>query len=318
MSESKATYKKLQSEWPNLPLFFRPWYLDVTCGAENWDVALSLDKGGKVQGVLPYFKSKKYTISHITMPMLTPYLGPWFLYPTNMQKTVSKTSFEKKVLTDMLSKIPNVVLAKMHCHPDLTNVLAANWLGYECKTRYTYVIKKENEENLWAALDAKQRNIISTAQDKFEVSSSTDIKSFYEMNKSSFNRKNESIPYSLNFINALFIELQEHNACELLMCSDDSGQLHSSALFVRDKTSSYCLATGSDLKFKNSGAMPFLMWQGILASLKHTEKFNFEGGMIPNIEQFFRSFGGELTPYFRLEKSRSSFLKGIFTWTGKV
>ena len=31
--------------------------------------------------------------------------------------------------------------------------------------------------------------------------------------------------------------------------------------------------------------------------------FDFEGSMIPQIEKYFRGFGGELTPYFVLQKN---------------
>lgn len=318
MSESKATYIDQHQKWPNLPLFFRPWYLDLTCEDKGWDVAVSRDKGGNIQGVLPYFKSKKYGISHITMPVLTPYLGPWLLYPNKMDKRVSRVSFEKKVLTELLSSIPDLALVKMHCHPELTNVLVANWLGYDCKTRYTYVIEKESEESLWAALDAKQRNIITSAQGKFKISSSNEIEAFYDLNKRSFDRSNEKIPYSLSFIKRLFIQLKEKEAGELLISSDQQGVMHSGVLLVKDKSSTYCLATGNNPKFKNSGALPYLMWKGIVSSMAHTTQFNFEGGMIPNIEQFFRSYGGELVPYYRLEKSKNTFFKGLFTWMGKV
>ena len=70
----------------DIPLFFQPWYLDIVRQNGTLDAAISLNKAGKIQGVLPYFLSSKYGISHITMPVLTPYLGPWLIYQQKKPK----------------------------------------------------------------------------------------------------------------------------------------------------------------------------------------------------------------------------------------
>jgi len=44
--------------------------------------------------------------------------------------------------------------------------------------------------------------------------------------------------------------------------------------------------------------------------------FDFEGSMIPEVERFFRGFGGELTPYFSLEKGKG-FIYGLRSFLKK-
>ncbi|MEE9371438.1 MAG: GNAT family N-acetyltransferase [Saprospiraceae bacterium] len=318
MSQHMERYRAEHEKWPQLPVFFRPWYLDVTCGYSSWDISISVDKGGRVQGVLPYFKSSKYGIAHITMPLLTPYLGPWYIYPINPLKQVSKLSFEKKVLEDLLSQIPNVSMCKMHCHPDVQNVLSANWQGYDCLVRYTYVLHKNKEAVLWEGLDSKQRNIITSAKECFYIERSEEISSFLVLNQKSFERTGMNTPYSELFFTNLFDALKLNNACDLYIAKDKEGIYHAGILIVKDLKNSYCLAIGNDPRYKNSGGLPLLMWHVILESFKSTKSFNFEGGMITNIEKYFRSYGGELTPYYRLQKARNNLLKGIFTWIKKI
>ena len=317
MSKNRKLYRELHSNWDQLPLFFRPWYLDAVCGSA-WDVCISMDKGGNVQGILPYHEKKKYSISHITMPLLAPYLGPWLIYPPQKMKRASKLSFEKKVTTELLNQLPNHALIKMHCHPDLANVLPATFLGYETHVRYTYTHRKSEPSVLWEAVDSKQRNVIKTNEKRFEIYQSDNIERFYTLNEKSFARQSENIPYDLSFIQRLYAEIKKNNAGSLIFAKDQNGTIHSGVLIVYDQYSSYCLAIGNDPKYKNSGSLPVLIWEALIRSFDHTEVFNFEGGMIPNIEKFFRSFGGQLTPYYKIQKARNSILKGVFSVLNKI
>jgi len=318
MIDHKEVYKSQFEEWEGLPVFFKPWYLEAICGENDWDVCISKDKGGRIEGVMPYYKSKKYGIPHITMPLLAPYLGPWLIYPLKTQKLVSKYSFEKKVISNLLSQLPDVSLIKMHLHPSINNVLPSYWAGYETHVRYTYIVNSKEEGDLWTALDSKQRNIISTAQNKFQIVMSEDIDQFYNLNCKSFTRNGGEVLYDRNYIVNIYNALKENNAGKILFSKDENDQTHAGILLVKDHLSTYCLAIGNDPRHKNSGSLSHLMWHCVRTSLEETESFNFEGGMIPNIEKFFRSFGGELTPYYRIQKTKNKFLKGIFAWTGKL
>jgi hypothetical protein len=54
---------------------------------------------------------------------------------------------------------------------------------------------------------------------------------------------------------------------------------------------------------KQSNLSPLLLWEGIqLASNYKCHTFDFEGSMIPGVERFFRSFGGEPVVYNNISK----------------
>jgi endo-alpha-1,4-polygalactosaminidase (GH114 family) len=47
------------------------------------------------------------------------------------------------------------------------------------------------------------------------------------------------------------------------------------------------------------------MWKSILKAKQMNLKiFDFEGSMLPNVERYFREFGGNLVPYYSCEKFR--------------
>lgn len=295
----------------------QPWYLDaVTYYKGDWDVALSISDN-KIRGILPYFTSTKYGISHITMPLLTPYLGPWLFYPEEDQKNTTLYSYEKKVLNELIVQLPNPALTKIHTHPNLKNVLSILWKGYSAETRYTYMLNQASEQKLWANLDSKQRNIIQNKKGLFHIEETDNADFFYSLNKKSFTRTGNSIPYNMAYFIKLDEALKAHDSRKIYIAKDANDQVHASIYTIQDPTSTYCLAIGNDPDYKNSGALPILMWHTILESLSTSGVFNFEGGMIPNIEQFFRSFGGTLTPYYCLKKARNKFSQSIFHLLGK-
>lgn len=317
-STAKNRYREFAAQCADLPLFFQPWYLDTVAPPGEWDVALSLDKEGTVQGVFPYYLKRKFGIPHITMPLLTPYLGPFIVYPSEPLKNTSKYRYEKNIMFELASQIPDVFLQKTHCHPDLDQVLPFIWNGYDAQVRYTYVLDRQDENILWEGLDSKQRNIIKGAQEKLKIVASEDIRLFYQLNKKAFARTGERIPYDESFMVNLNDALFQHDSRMLLLALDENGDTYAGIYILFDKKSAYCLCIGSQPELINSGAVPLLIWEGIQRSFERVERFNFEGGMIPNIERIFRSFGGVLTPYFRLQKARNTVIQSLMTLLKKA
>nr|WP_243426332.1 GNAT family N-acetyltransferase [Caldicoprobacter guelmensis] len=77
-----------------------------------------------------------------------------------------------------------------------------------------------------------------------------------------------------------------------------------SAFCVYDRTTAYYLLGGYDHEFKHHGAGALAVWEAIKCSKELGLKyFDFEGSMIPQIERYFRGFGGELTAYFRINRA---------------
>jgi lipid II:glycine glycyltransferase (peptidoglycan interpeptide bridge formation enzyme) len=102
--------------------------------------------------------------------------------------------------------------------------------------------------------------------------------------------------------------IDKKDAGGALIASSDN-ETHAALLTVKDAQSAYYLIGASDPKHKSSGAMSLLMWESILAAKQEgCLLFNFEGSIIPSIEQFLRGFGGELCPYRKIYKRNSKSL----------
>ena len=127
LTERKKIYQAFCASQPELPLFFQPWWLDAVCVEGEWDVCLSLDKGGNVRGMLPYYLKKYYGFTVSTMPMLTPYLGPWIVYPP---KRKDRFSFENKVMKELIEQLPAVAFSRQDFPVVTQNSLPFIWSGF--------------------------------------------------------------------------------------------------------------------------------------------------------------------------------------------
>ena len=65
---------------------------------------------------------------------------------------------------------------------------------------------------------------------------------------------------------------------------------------------------GYDNESKQHGAGALCIYNSILKSKQlNLSLFDFEGSMIKEVEKYFRSFGGELVPYYTVNKAKLIF-----------
>src|SRR5690606_27421198 len=100
-NESKKRYIAFSEQTP-LPLFFRPFWLDMV--SKEWN-AVCVEKDGNLQAVWPYTIEKKIGVSLIRNPLLTPYLGPLFFLPKNLSEK-KKEQQEEKLVATLLAQLP--------------------------------------------------------------------------------------------------------------------------------------------------------------------------------------------------------------------
>ena len=86
-------------------------------------------------------------------------------------------------------------------------------------------------------------------------------------------------------------------------------------MIANDNKTSYYVAGFYNPKYKDSGALSYLLWN--IISSRKTPYFDFEGSMIKEIEHFFRGFGGEWTPHSRIWKFNNPILAPLLKYKFK-
>lgn len=284
--------------------------MDITCVKGDWDVILSEDGDNNLEGVLVFHTRKYLGFRLILMPPQTAYSGIHIIYREKV-KSHTINSFENTVTQKLLSKLPPHSLYYQQYGTQFTNALSHVWENYSTTTRYTYLIDISNksEDQLWNQLKTKRRNSIRKVQPlmRFEK---IDFNRYWENCEKTFKTKNQSNPYNHKILNKIYNHYYPLNKCHIKACINvESNEVSAATFIVEDSQTSYYLSGYSRPNKNESGALSLLLWENIRTC--KTSLFDFEGSMIKPIEQFFRSFGGVLTPHFKVWKVNSPILKFI-------
>ena len=292
----------------SIPFFSNSWWLDTVC-PNSWDVCL-VEKGGQIFASMPYYNKKKFGLNLISSPQLTQTLGPWLKSST--AKPSKRYAEEKKLLSNLISQLPNFDYFNQNLNYKITNWLPFYWNGFTQTTRYTYRFSDLSDlEKIWSGLRENIRTDIRKAQKNHKIKIRTDltIEDFIPLNFKTFARQGTEPPYTADYIRNIDNACEGHSARKIFIAEDGSGARHAAVYIVWDNQNAYYLLGGGDPKLRSSGATSYCLWEAIKFAGSMNKSFDFEGSMIEPIERVFRSFGAEQTAYFNVSKIPSRILK---------
>ena len=146
---NKDKYRTHCLKEKSIPFFSNSWWLDTVC-PNSWDVCL-VEKGGQVFASMPYYNKKKFGLNLISSPQLTQTHGPWLKSST--AKPSNRYAEEKKLLSNLISQLPNFDYFNQNWNYKITNWLPFYWNGFTQTTRYTYRFSDLSDlENIWSGL----------------------------------------------------------------------------------------------------------------------------------------------------------------------
>ncbi|MCL0058160.1 GNAT family N-acetyltransferase [Dehalococcoidia bacterium] len=305
---NKQKYKQLCAVENSIPVFSKDWWLDAVCGKENWDVVL-IEKNGKIVASLPYYIKNKFGFKIITMPQLTQTMGVWIKYSPR-QKYEKKLSYEKKIFTEIIAKLPKVAYFSQNFHYSITNWLPFYWRGFKQTTRYTYVIEDLSDlDRVYNNFSHAKKKNIKKASNIVNVKFDLPADQFYANHRMTLSKQGGRILYSFEFFKDIYSAAYQNNSGKTIYAVDEKDNVHAALFIVWDGTSAYNLISTIDPDFRNSGAASLLVNKIIKYVADKTTKFDFEGSMIENVENSFRQFGAIQKPYFNISKSSNMLIK---------
>lgn len=295
-------YRQFSEQETTIPLFSKGWWMDAVC-PNDWDVIL-IEENGEIRASLPYYLQQSRDVKEIRKATLTQTNGIWMRYPPD-QKFERKLTYEKKLMNAVIDEIEQLDIKKyqQYFHYSVTNWLPFFWRGYSQTTRYTYVIHHtSNLDEVYQNFNSNIRKNIRKAEKSMQVYEGLGIDEFYHLNKLTFERQNLEIPYSFETVSRIDEACEQSNARKIYYCADEQHQIHAAAYFVWDDKTVYYLMSGSNPDYRNNQSLTLLIYEGIILASKLNRKFDFEGSMKQNIEQFFRQFGARQMPYHNIYK----------------
>ncbi len=299
---NKQQYESFAIKEPMLPIFLQSWWLDAVCQSGAWEVALVTDQH-KVLAAMPYFQSRKWNSPFITMPPLTPFLGPWIDYPDDL-KLSSRYDYEERLITALLQQFPSRTYIRYKSHYDFKNFLPFHWQNFRTTVRTSYVLQLDDMDRIEAGFNRNIRRNISNGSTSLVCVNDLPIDQFYEVLSKSYQRQQKKTPYSFSFFKQLDEAIQEHQAGLKLAAIDDNGKVHSVAYLLWDDERSYYWLAGDDPTYRSSGSGIWICWQAMqfVAENRDSKIFDFAGSMIRPIEKVRRQFGATQAHFYQFEK----------------
>ncbi len=274
------------------------------------------DKNEKLIGSFCIYKQKRFKFfSQIKSLPFTPHNGLNFEDKTsNLARKHSAIKKITKAIVEYLDK-EKFGFITLAFPPYLNDFHHFVWNNYKVTPSYTYQISLGQPiDEINKNVDPKTRNLIKkSAKDGVSVHQNHDNKIVQKIVMDTMIKNNVSIDEKL-IENILYKFSNKQNSFSFITKKDDV--ILSATFCVFDKEKCYYIFGGYNSDKAHSGAGPLAVWSSIeYAQNLGLKIFDFEGSMMPPIESYFRSFGGNLVPYFVVNKA--SFISECFLKTMK-
>ena len=233
---------------------------------------------------------------------ITPYLGP--LYPAPAGKYVQMLSSNKEIATK-LARFLRQEFNSVYCRfpPEVTDLQPFLWAGFSAAVRYTYRLSLEDLDHVFSHMDlTRRRNIKSAEKHGVEIETYAPFDGIMRMSKRAFAKQGKQVSVDEDAVAGLEKKLRAAERCCGFLARDATGQCLGAVWIVWDSKRAYYLVGGHDREQNDNSAVALAMWRAIQFTKRELglAEFDFEGSMLPNVERFFRKFGGTLYPTYSI------------------
>jgi hypothetical protein len=290
---------------PQGTLFHKSYWLEASGGEFR---IYGYFKGGELFAGMPLACGvSRLGFKRAFHPPLTPYLG--VIFRESEAKYVKRLSDEKQISRDIAGTV-KADFDSIHFRftPFSTDLQPFIWAGFSSGVRYTYLLELDDLVSVWEGMDeSRRRNIRRAERDGIYVESGANFEQTFALVEKTFQRQEKEAVFK----SAAFKyneALSQTGQCNSFLARDKEGKAIAAVYIVWDEKRSYYILGGYDVEERHHGASAIAMWEAIKFTKEKLglNQFDFEGSMIPPVEQFFRKFGGRLTPYYSVSWMRPS------------
>ena len=276
-----------------------------------------VDDQDKAIGGFVAYEGGKRGLKTLITPPFAPHCGLFALDQKN--NPVKKNSFRKDIIDAIASflKSSSYVYFKLDFSPDWVDMQPMLWQSIETNVRYTYRLDlKQTVEVITGNLDSSKRNKINKAErEGFSVTHEPDLEIAWKLISS--NLKVNGIATHDQIMKGILAFTTRHQNC-FFTFSEIAEKKLAVNISITDQEVCYNLLSAVDRTSAVTNAGTMSLYYSILhARDLGLRVFDFEGSGVPEIEEYFRSFGGSLVPYFSVCGGKKPW-PWILKLTGKI
>ena len=270
------------------------------------------EDGGEMVGGLSFIHEHPFGLKIVRNAPYTPTCGPFIA--VKAQNPVAILETRRKVLECIVEYLEkeNPAIVRLGLDQGIFDALPFFWAGYKVIPAYTYRLDLSiSLEQIKKNMSPTRRNDITKAlRDGLTVRLTTDLDVVKQLCLVTFNR--QKLQVNQTWLDAiLFKYANSSNSYAFTTYRSDDIPI-ATCFVVHDTKTAYYVIGGYSAELGHHGAGAMAMFEAI----KHAKEiglkiFDFEGSVVPAIERYFRGFGGELTPYYTVNKAWLPFEIGL-------
>ena len=261
-------------------------FLDIT-SKKQWEVLVYKD----YEAVMPVPYVRKYGMKIVHNPKLCQQLG------------IFSSKDDIDVNEAFLAYLEKNYMIRIYSFNDV------NQFHTKIRVKKNFLLYPDSYEKVYAGYSPKRKRKLRLSEDvikesEIRVISYNEAKTFIEANTIGLNKDND-----LSEFMRIFEHFYQLNSLKFTAFYYQHKIINMIATYSDDKMVAL-LGNFNDKDFvKLSGAS--ILIDHVIKETIETHTFDFEGGELPNIEEFFRGFRPELKPYAIIENSKKNLFKKL-------
>lgn len=190
-------------------------------------------------------------------------------------------------------------------HPSMTNWMGFYWLGFRQQTHFTYVIPRDWKESWWDNADSRLRRSARRGSKggvrirEGRLDAPADVEACYALSMAPFTSRGARPLISRERFGTVATTMMKAGMGRIWLAEEAEQGVTSAALVLYDWASAYFVFNGTAAT-ATTGTNSTLLAHIIEDTLARGLDFDFEGSMIKPIEAYYRLFGPQLRPYYRI------------------
>lgn len=261
------------------------------------------DNDQKLVAAFYLYKTKMFGLTYYKNPPYTPHIG--LCYKNKSSNKANALTFDKNIITELADFIASLKsgLFTLAMPADLTDAQPFIWKKFKTIPNYTYHLNLNlsSEQLLQNMASDKQNSLKKAEKDGIQTMLTTDYAIVEQLILKTFSRKQKSVDAA--FVNKILFKFSNPENSFAFVSYLNKKPI-STAFCLIDNNTCYYLLGGYDNENKHQGAGVSVIWHAIqYAKEKRLTIFDFEGSMLPEVEKFFRGFGGDLVPYYTINRA---------------
>lgn len=305
MSDKEIYLRHQHEAGPDLPLFFRPWWLDIV--SRDWDVAL-VEEAGEIIALWPYHREKVAGLTLFRNPPMTPYLGPFLKNPEPAEAGFRAYKREESLLERLWDRMPAWDSFDMECVPGFAPFFFFAQKGFRNHNRLTYTIDlRQGTEAIFDKVQSADRRKIRQASSLYTITEDLEaLPRFLDMHKALYARKGKKYAFDQALLERIVRECHQRGQGSLLVAKNETGRIDGGIFTVWDDQKAYLLMSAVDVGQAHLGTSRALIWGSIEQARQNgSVLYDFEGSMDPGVEALYRRMGGERRTYLQFSACHS-------------